>query len=112
MTSGPHPVPRHSMTVAVDADGGRARLTFPEAVDAAALRELEERLAEPPLSGADEWVLDMSAVTRIDLASAYALLRAATQRPNIVKVTIRGAPRTVQRTLRQAGLDAVASIQE
>jgi hypothetical protein len=46
------------------------------------------------------------------MASAYALLRVATGRPEGAGLTVRGANRAVQRTLRHAGMDAVAVIGE
>ncbi|MEV6395456.1 STAS domain-containing protein [Streptomyces sp. NPDC051907] len=102
--------PRPAVTVAT-ADGRRAEVTLVGDIDVGALRALEEQLGAAPLSGAAEWTVDMNAVTRIDLACAYALLRAATLLPN-AKVTILAARRSVQRTLRHAGLDAVAVIEE
>ncbi len=89
------------------ADGGRAELLLVGEVGADALRELEEFLGSRPLKEADEWFVDMSRVFHFDLACAYALLRSATLRPEPASLTIRGARRTVQRTLRQAGLDTV-----
>ncbi|MEV5777426.1 hypothetical protein [Streptomyces antimycoticus] len=53
----------------------------------------------------------MAAVTGFDLACAYALARAATQLPETSTLTVRGARRAVQRTLRHAGLEAVAVIE-
>ncbi|MFJ3659869.1 STAS domain-containing protein [Streptomyces sp. NPDC090119] len=81
-------------------------------IGAEALRELEEVLGAPPLHTASAWTVDMSQVTRIDLACAYALLRGATLRPEPADLTIRGPRRAVQRTLRDAGLDVVAVIEE
>ncbi|MFK4107656.1 STAS domain-containing protein [Streptomyces sp. NPDC002176] len=81
-------------------------------IGADALRELEEVLGAPPLHTAAAWTVDMSQVTRIDLACAYALLRGATLRPEPADLTIRGPRRAVQRTLRHAGLDVVAVIEE
>ncbi|MCF6524792.1 STAS domain-containing protein [Streptomyces sp. JJ36] len=113
MAAAPLPTPPGGPVVAVTATGERrAVLVLAGDVGAGALRELEERLTVPPLSEAGEWTVDLSAVTRIDLACAYALLRAATQRPETVTLLLRGARRPVQRTLRHAGLDAVAVIEE
>ncbi|GAA2428938.1 STAS domain-containing protein [Streptomyces macrosporus] len=89
----------------------RAVLTFSGDLDADKLRELEERLLDPRLRDAREWVLEMSDLAHLDLACAYALLRAAT-RPEGVALTVRGARRSVQRTLRHADVDAVAVIEE
>ncbi|MDF3298855.1 STAS domain-containing protein [Streptomyces tropicalis] len=110
MAPASHPAPGLLPTVAVTAGGRRAELTLTGDLDAATLRELEERLVRPPLDRAGEWVLDMSGVSHLDLACAYALLRAATQRPEIAALTIRGARRPVQRTLRHAGIDTIAEI--
>ncbi|MFD4025933.1 STAS domain-containing protein [Streptomyces sp. NPDC058576] len=98
-----------TMTVAV-IEGPRATLVLAGDLRAENLRELEQLLAEPSLNEAAEWHVDMSDATRLDLACAYALLRAATLRPEQAVLTIHGARRSVQRTLRHAGLDAVAVI--
>ncbi|MFF9122346.1 STAS domain-containing protein [Streptomyces sp. NPDC014889] len=92
-------------------DGRRAELALTGDIGAQALRPLEERLAAPPLSEADEWVVDMSGATHLDLACAYALLRGATRWP-ATALTIRGARRTVHRTLHRAGFDAVAVMED
>jgi hypothetical protein len=47
-----------------------------------------------------------------DLACAYALLRTATRRPQIAALTIRSPRRTVQRTLRHAGIEESGTIEE
>ena len=99
--------------MAVTAVGGhRVVLTFSGALDTGMLRELEEQLLDPRLGEARGWVLEMSDLTHLDLACAYALLRAATRQPETVTLTIRGAKRNVQRTLHHAGVDAVAVIEE
>ncbi|NBM15955.1 STAS domain-containing protein [Streptomyces sp. GC420] len=99
--------------MAVSAPDGRpAELVLAGEIGAHALRELEELLRAPPLREATEWLVDMSRVTRFDLACAYALLRAVTLRPESAALTIRGARRAVQRTLRDAGLGTVAVIEE
>ncbi|UQA90827.1 STAS domain-containing protein [Streptomyces halobius] len=99
--------------LAVDTtDGQRAVLAFSGVLDAHALRELEELLLDPRLRRAGAWVLEMRAVERIDLACAYAVLRAATSLPETPAVTVRGARRSVQRTLRHAGVDAVVTFEE
>ncbi|MFE6132052.1 STAS domain-containing protein [Streptomyces sp. NPDC056437] len=63
------------------------------------------RMAQP-----GEWLIDMHDVTRFDLASAYALIRAITCRREPPSVTIRGAPRMVQRAFRHTGLDEIATM--
>ncbi|PZH16303.1 hypothetical protein C1I97_06885 [Streptomyces sp. NTH33] len=99
--------------ITVRATGGRrAELILAGDVRAEFLRELEKRLGAPPLSEADEWIVDMSEVTGIDLACAYALLQAAERRPETATLTVRGARHAVQRTLRHAGLDAVAVMEK
>ncbi|GAA1544321.1 STAS domain-containing protein [Streptomyces albidochromogenes] len=89
-------------------DGGPVELVLAGEIGTDALRELEELLGEPSLREADEWLVDMSRVTRLDLACAYALLRASTLRTESAALTITGARRAVRRTLRHAGLDAIA----
>nr|WP_024127239.1 STAS domain-containing protein [Streptomyces sp. F8]AHE39975.1 Hypothetical protein pFRL5_312 [Streptomyces sp. F8] len=113
MAAEPPPTPPAGPGMAVSAlDGRRAELVLAGEVRAEALWGLEELLGDPPLSEAGEWTVDMSNVTRLDLACAYALLRAATARDKPAALTIRGARRAVQRTLRHAGLDTVAVIKE
>ncbi len=52
----------------------------------------------------------MSALEHIDLACAYALLRAVTGTPEReVAITVRGARPAVHRTLRHAGVDTVVT---
>ncbi|MFF9785819.1 MULTISPECIES: STAS domain-containing protein [unclassified Streptomyces] len=87
-------------------------MTFSDVLDAHALSELEELLSDRRLRQAGTWAWDMSGLERIDLACAYALLRSVTRAPETLSVTIRGPRRAVQRTLRQAGLDTVAAIEE
>lgn len=93
-----------------EAGGQHAVLAFSGVLDAHALPELEERLLDPRLRQARTWVLEMSGLERIDLACAYGLLRAVTVAPEPATVTVHGARRSVVRTLRHAGLDAVATI--
>ncbi|MFG2888414.1 STAS domain-containing protein [Streptomyces sp. NPDC048248] len=113
MTSEPRPAAPQATHVAIDtADDQRAVLTFSGVLDSHALRELEERLLDPRLRQADTWVWEMRAVERIDLACAYAVLRAATTLPAGTSITIRGAGRDIQRTLHHAGVDAIATIEE
>ncbi|MET7377950.1 STAS domain-containing protein [Streptomyces sp. NPDC005526] len=113
MASASHPpAPHLSAVAAATAGGRRAELALAGDLDLGTVREFEERLDDPLLRRADEWVVDLSGVTRLDLSCAYALLRAATQRPAIARLTVRGAGRTAQRTLRHAGLDTIALIEE
>ncbi|WP_073948707.1 STAS domain-containing protein [Streptomyces kebangsaanensis] len=93
-------------------DGRRAELILTGDIRAGLLRELERCLGAPPLSEADEWIVDMSEVTGIDLACAYALLQAAERQPETATLTVRGARHAVQRTLHHAGLDAVAVMEK
>ncbi|MDO0909754.1 STAS domain-containing protein [Streptomyces sp. DT2A-34] len=95
-----------------EADEQRAILTFSGVLDAHALRELEERLLDQRLRQAHSWVLEMSDLEQTDLACAYALLRAVTRAPQPAALTVRGARRNVQRTLRHAGVDVVATTEE
>ncbi|MEV1045446.1 STAS domain-containing protein [Streptomyces sp. NPDC049916] len=104
-STGPSP----AMAV-VAADGRAAALVLAGEIGAGALRDLAEFLDDPRLGRAAAWDLDLSGVTHLDLACGYALLRAVTLRPEPVALTIHGARRSVQRTLRSAGLDAVADI--
>ncbi|MDN3296836.1 STAS domain-containing protein [Streptomyces ficellus] len=105
-------VPQTAPVTITSADGQRAVLDFRGALDAHMVRELEERFADPRLTEARTWVLNMHNLTRIDLACAYALLRAATMRPDPVAITVRGARRNVHRTLREVAFDAVAAFQD
>ncbi|MER5717468.1 STAS domain-containing protein [Streptomyces sp. NPDC002132] len=84
-------------------DGRHAEVTLSGDVSAVLLRDLEAQLADPHLRQADHWVLNLRGATRIDLACAYALLRAVTEHSGTTAV--RGGRRAVLRTLRQAGLD-------
>ncbi|MGN9790591.1 STAS domain-containing protein [Streptomyces sp. OZ13] len=95
----------------VEADGRHAVLVFSGVLDTHALRRLEERLLDPRLRQSGTWVLEMSGLERIDLACAYGLLRAVTVAPEPVGITVRGARRGVVRTLRHAGVHAVATIE-
>jgi anti-anti-sigma regulatory factor len=95
----------------VETDSRHAVLVLSGVVDTHTLRELEERLLDPRLRQAGTWVLEMSGLERIDLACAYGLLRAVTVAPDSVGITVRGARRGVVRTLRHAGVDAVATIE-
>ncbi|MEU3894663.1 STAS domain-containing protein [Streptomyces sp. NPDC045251] len=105
--------PRHPSTVApvriVEADGRHAVLAFSGDLDAPALRVLEELLLDHRLVEPTAWTLDMSGLAHIDLACAYALLRAATRAEEPVTITVRGARPAVHRTLKHAGLDTVVA---
>lgn len=108
MTAELHPVqPPMKITVV---DGHLAEVALTGDVNALLLRDLEACLADARLREVEHWVLNMHAVTRIDLACAYALLRAVTAHPGTADV--HGARRTVMRTLRHAGLDKAAVIGE
>ncbi|MFP8906582.1 MULTISPECIES: STAS domain-containing protein [Streptomyces] len=114
MASEPQPTARARRPTLSITEAGRRRavLAFSGRLDAGALGELEERLVDPRLLDAQEVVLEMGDLDHIDLACAYALIRAATGRPQSAALTVRGADRTVRRTLHAVGLDAVAVIEE
>ncbi|MFF3333408.1 STAS domain-containing protein [Streptomyces sp. NPDC002888] len=108
-----HPARARTGTVSIaEADGQHAVLAFTGVLDMHVLSELEVLLLDERLRQADAWDLDMSGLERLDMACAYALLRAATRAPEPAALTVRGARRDVHRTLRQAGVDAVATIEE
>ncbi|MFJ4776636.1 STAS domain-containing protein [Streptomyces sp. NPDC088762] len=94
-----------------ECDGG-AVLRFTGRLSAHHVFTLEQQLLDPRLTRAGACVLDLSALTHIDLICAYALRRAATRLSATAPVRVRGARRTVQRKLRYAGVAAVASIEE
>ncbi len=104
--------PERAPVVLTEADEQHAVLTFSGILDAQTLPELEELLSDRRLRQAGTWVWNMSGLERIGLACAYALLRAVTHAPETVTVTVHGARRAVQRTLRHAGLDTVVTIEE
>ncbi|WP_327686565.1 STAS domain-containing protein [Streptomyces sp. NBC_00467] len=93
------------------ADHQRAELVLAGEIRIEALPELERILNAPPLSQAGEWLIYMHDVTRFDLASAYALIRAITSRREPPAVTIHGTPRMVQRAFRHTGLDEIATME-
>ncbi|MFC8867163.1 STAS domain-containing protein [Streptomyces sp. NPDC057148] len=105
--------PRHPSTVApvriVEADGRHAVLAFSGDLDSPALRELEELLLDRRLVAPTAWTLDMSGLEHIDLACAYALLRAVTRVAEPASISVRGARPAVHRTLKHAGLDTVVA---
>ena len=108
-----HPVRDGTGTVRIaEVDGGIAVLAFTGVLHAHTLPELEVLLLDRRLEQAGAWTLDMSGLERLDLACAFALLRAATRAPEPAALTVRGARRPVQRTLRQAGLESVATIED
>ncbi|MER7661721.1 MULTISPECIES: STAS domain-containing protein [unclassified Streptomyces] len=92
------------------ADGRRAELVLSGEIRTEDLPELERTLNAPPLSRAGEWLIDMHEVTRLELAGAYALIRAITSLREAPAVTIQGTPRMVQRTLRHTGLAEIATM--
>ncbi|MFH8347728.1 STAS domain-containing protein [Streptomyces sp. NPDC018045] len=98
------------MTIA-SVDDCRVVLTLRGELHADTLRMLETRFADPRLREARAWVLELHELTHIDLACAYALLRALSRRPDGTALTLRGARRHVARTLRHAGIDAVGAIE-
>ncbi|MFE2048465.1 STAS domain-containing protein [Streptomyces sp. NPDC059459] len=107
------PRPSRSAPVTItEADERHAVLAFSGALDAPTLGLLEELLLDPRLRRPGAWTLDMSDLTHIDLACAYALLRTATRAPEPAALTVRGARPAVHRTLRHAGLDTVATFVE
>ncbi|WP_236569854.1 STAS domain-containing protein [Streptomyces mexicanus] len=109
----PHPDPdtgsRGPVSV-MDADGC-AILRFAGELGADRVLDVEQQLLDVRLSQVREWVLDMSDLASMDLACAYALLRAATRIPATTTVRVRGARRTIQRTLQRASIDALATIE-
>ncbi|KIE23374.1 hypothetical protein LK08_30465 [Streptomyces sp. MUSC 125] len=100
------------MVTFTSTDADRAILGFAGEIGTAELRQLEELPGDSRLHAARAWVWDMREVTRLDLACAYALLRAATGRPSSTTLTIRGARHRVRRVLRECGLEAVAVVEE
>ncbi|MFD8236455.1 STAS domain-containing protein [Streptomyces sp. NPDC059696] len=91
-------------------DDRHAEVVLTGEVDVLMLRDLEARLADPRLGKAEHWVLDMRGVTRMELACAYAVLRAVTLHSGTTAVC--GPRRAVLRTLRDAGLDRAVTIEE
>ncbi|MFF4985517.1 STAS domain-containing protein [Streptomyces sp. NPDC001046] len=91
-------------------NGEQATVTLSGDVSALVLRDLEALLLDPRLLRAERWVLDMQGVIRIELACAYALLRAVAEHSGTTLV--RGARHSVQRTLRHTGMDTAAVIED
>ncbi|MFD8306759.1 STAS domain-containing protein [Streptomyces sp. NPDC059690] len=90
-------------------DGRQAEVTLSGDIDISQLRGLEAELADPRLNQAEHWVLNLHGATHVDLACAYALLRAVTEHPG--PTTVRGARHAVLRTLQQADLDKEATFE-
>ncbi|WP_217167447.1 STAS domain-containing protein [Streptomyces sp. AC512_CC834] len=109
MTVDPHHSGQNAPVRIAEADGQHAVLNFSGTLDAPALGLLEELLLEPRLRQPGALVLEMGDLEHIDLACAYALLRTVTRTPAPEALTVRGARPAVHRTLRQAGLDSVAT---
>ncbi|MEV5446173.1 MULTISPECIES: STAS domain-containing protein [unclassified Streptomyces] len=107
------PAPGQAPPVVIEsAAGGRAVLVFSGELEAHAVGPLEEALGDPRLRDADAWELRMHGLTRLDLPCAYALLRAATVRDTPAALHVRGAHRGVRRSLREAGLETVATFED
>ncbi|NGN65721.1 STAS domain-containing protein [Streptomyces sp. A7024] len=100
-----------SVTI-TEAEGQRVVVCLAGELEAHMALELEERFADPRMLQAREWVLDMEAVIWLDLTCAYALFRAATSAPEPIALHIHGARRSVQHILRDAGVDAIATVNE
>ncbi|WP_308408650.1 STAS domain-containing protein [Streptomyces sp. AC627_RSS907] len=109
MTADPHHPGQAAPVRITEADGEHTVLTFSGNLDSHALRVLEELLLDPRLSRPGAWTLEMGDLHHLDLACAYALLRAVTRAPEPAAVTVRGAHPAVHRTLRHAGLETVAT---
>jgi anti-anti-sigma regulatory factor len=109
VTVDPHGPSQNAPVRIAEADGQHAVLAFSKTLDAPALRVLEELLLDPRLRQPGAWTLEMGDLEHIDLACAFALLRTVTRTPEPVALTVRGARPAVHRTLRQAGLDTVAT---
>lgn len=112
MAADPHPATDSRAPVILTEANGRAILRLTGELTADTVLDLEQQLLDPRLCHVREWVLDMSDLTGMDLTCAYALLRAATRTPATTTVRVRAARRNVLRTLRHAGVDALAMIEE
>ncbi|MEW2247870.1 MULTISPECIES: STAS domain-containing protein [unclassified Streptomyces] len=111
VTAHPDPATGSRAPVSVTEVDGCAVLRFAGELTADRVLDLEQQLLDVRPSQVREWVLDMSDLTSMDLTCAYALLRAATRVPATTTVRVRGARRTVQRTLQHAGVDTLAAIE-
>ncbi|MFB7650364.1 MULTISPECIES: STAS domain-containing protein [unclassified Streptomyces] len=109
MTADPHRSTENTPVRIVEVGGQHAALAFSGTLDSHALQVLEELLLDPRLRQPTDWTLEMSGLDHIDLASAYALMRAVTRASQPVSLTVRGARPAVHRVLRQAGLDTVVT---
>ncbi|MDT0615650.1 STAS domain-containing protein [Streptomyces lancefieldiae] len=109
MTVDPHHPGQATPVRISEADEEHAVLAFSGDLDAHALRVLEELLLDPRLRRPGAWTLEMSGLDHLDLACAYALLRAVSRVPEPAAVTVHGAHPAVHRTLRHAGLETVAT---
>ncbi|WP_416475452.1 STAS domain-containing protein [Streptomyces sp. LKA04] len=112
MTLDPHRSTQNAPVWIAEAGGHHAVLAFAGTLDSHALQVLEELVMDPRLWEPTDWTLEMSGLENIDLASAYALMRAVTRAPEPVSLTVRGARPAVHRVLRQAGLDTVVTYAE
>lgn len=108
MTAEPQSAQPGMVITAVDAR--HAEVTLTGHLSTRVLCDLEEWFDDLRLQRADHWVVDMRGVTRIELACAYALLRAVTAHSGTA--SIGGGRRPVLRTLRRVGLDKAAVIVE
>lgn len=97
--------------MSVSEDGGRVTVTLRGVLYSSMARALEEGLQRLGSGDAHTWIVDMRAVERIDLVCAYALLRLAGA-VDAPRVIVMRPNRRVERTLRHAGLDAVATIEQ
>ncbi|MFI8947146.1 STAS domain-containing protein [Streptomyces sp. NPDC053750] len=112
MTVDPHHPGQADSVRITEADGQHAVLAFSGVLDSHELRVLEELLLDSRLRSPQEWTLEMRDLDHLDLACAYALLRAVTRAPEPAAITVHGAHPAVHRTLRHAGLDTVATFTE
>jgi anti-anti-sigma regulatory factor len=90
----------------VSVDGERAQLALSGEVTGKAALEIEECLVEPVLQGVQEWVLDLSQVTELDTACAFALMRPLMTTYPPATVHIRGASREVHQALHRTGAES------
>ncbi|THA76188.1 hypothetical protein E6U81_35925 [Streptomyces sp. A0592] len=93
------------------AEGGCTWLVFTGSLAAGDALELERQLGDHRLAQAHAWLWDMTGLIDLDLICAHALLRAI-RRAAPGPVRIRGARRTVVRTLRRAGMGAADAIHD
>ncbi|WP_030769899.1 hypothetical protein [Streptomyces sp. NRRL F-2664] len=110
MAADAHSAATH-VPVQLTGDEGCARVVFTGRLAAGDVLHLEQLLGDPRLALARTWLWDMTGLVQLDLICAYALLRAI-RRTATGPVRICGARRAVGRTLRIAGVGAVAVIQD